>query len=237
MEDSDDRRSPDEASPPPYLDNKYLFSARIQKILSCRKYSRCNSGICAVCYKRKSGEQAGKIAGILDITADFDALLSDPVHLHRAVFTQANRSGDLKQRVNRLYSSLAELLKPRSLFRTKYLLGGVWRLHVGYSANAEDWNLHFDTILETRKMPMGTLAAEWQRICSSRVRVQTVRRDWFSFERLSGYVTKLPFQDFAVRDVESASKNAALLETYADAVRRRRKITNLGTWRRRPRRI
>jgi hypothetical protein len=54
------------------LDRKYLFSARIKKILACKMYSRCNSGICATCYERKSKEHAAKINTILHAINDFD---------------------------------------------------------------------------------------------------------------------------------------------------------------------
>jgi hypothetical protein len=151
------------------------------------------------------------------------------------VFTQANREGTLRERLNRLYDDLAELTKPRSQFRTKYILGGVWRLHVGHKAEDGDWNLHFDSLWETREMPAFAIEREWRRISGSSAEVEQVRRHALSFRDISKYVMKVPFYDFRVKDVESAQRNAGLLEEYADAIGRRRKIVYTGTWRRRPR--
>jgi hypothetical protein len=79
------------------------------------------------------------------------------VRLYRVDFTQADREGTLYRRVRRLYSHLSEFTKPRSPFRSKYLLGGVGRLHAGYSAKQQNWNLHFDTTLEGRTIFLMTI--------------------------------------------------------------------------------
>lgn len=220
----------------PFLDKEYHFSARLLRVLACRKYSRCNVAICSPCQYRKSLVHAAKVRDVLEVTTEFDALLPDPVRLHRVVLTQRDRAGTLRERINSLYNHLAEFNEARGTVRSKYVLGGVWRLHVGHRADLKEWNPHFDTLLETRAMPTGTIEQEWRRISGGIAHVQTVTRSTLSFERISNYVTKLPFHDFKVIDADSACRNGDALDTYADAVGHRRKIDYIGTWRRRPRR-